>query len=61
MWRHIQETVSRIISLRILGLLGLPWDSDGKEPACNAGDRIQSLSQEDPLEKETATHSNSPA
>ena len=33
--------------------------SDGKEPACNAGDRVQSLGQEDPLEKEMAPHSSS--
>ena len=29
----------------------------GKEPACNAGTRVQVLGQEDPLEKDTATHS----
>ena len=29
-----------------------------KESACNAGDRVQSLGQEDPLEKEMATHSS---
>ena len=32
--------------------------SDGKESACIAGDLVQSLGQEDPLEKETATHSS---
>ena len=32
--------------------------SDGKASACNVGDRVQPLSQEDPLEKEMATHSN---
>ena len=33
--------------------------SDGKESVCNAGDPVQSLGQEDPLEeKEMATHSN---
>ena len=31
-----------------------PGGSDGKEPACKAG----SLGQEDPLEKEMATHSS---
>ena len=31
--------------------------SDSKEFACNAGDLVQSLSQEDPLEKKMATHS----
>ena len=33
--------------------MGFPGGSDGKESACNAGD----LGQEDPLEKEMATHS----
>ena len=34
--------------------------SDGKKKtsACNAGDLVQSLDQEDPLEKGTATHSS---
>ena len=32
--------------------------SDGKESACNAGDPGSILSWEDPLEKETATHSS---
>ena len=31
--------------------------SDGKESACNAGDPVQSLGREDPLEKEMAAHS----
>ena len=30
----------------------------GKESASNAGDLVQSLGQEDPLEKEMATHSS---
>ena len=30
----------------------------GKESACSAGDRIQSLGQEDPLEEEMKTHSS---
>ena len=38
--------------------LGFPGGSDGKETACNAGDQVQSLSGEDPLEKEMATHSS---
>ena len=42
---------------------GFPDGSDGKESACNAGDtgqdtRVQSLGQEDPLEKGIATHSS---
>ena len=32
--------------------------SDGKESAYNAGDRVQSLGREDPLEKRMATHSS---
>ena len=31
---------------------------DGKAPAYNAGDSVQSLGQEDLLEKEMATHSS---
>ena len=34
---------------------GFPGGSDGKEPACNAGDRCSILGQEDPLEKRMAT------
>ena len=37
--------------------MGFPGGSDGKEFACNAGDRVQSLGQEDPLEKGMATQS----
>jgi len=32
--------------------------SDGKESACNTGDSVQSLGQEDPLEKGMTTHSD---
>jgi len=32
--------------------------SDGKVPGYNAGDQVQSLGREDPLEKEMATHSS---
>ena len=38
--------------------VSLPWWSDGKESACSVGDWIQSLCQEDPLEKEMAAHSS---
>ena len=38
-------------------LWGLPGGSDGKESAYNAGDQLQSLGQEDSLEKGMATHS----
>ena len=36
---------------------GVPSWLGGKESACSAGDTGLSLSQEDPLEKEMATHS----
>ena len=40
-------------------IIGYPiaGGSDGKQSTCNAGDLVQSLGQEDPLEKEMATHS----
>ena len=38
--------------------LGFPCSSDGKESAYNAGDWVQFLDLEDPLEKEMATHSS---
>ena len=37
--------------------LGLPWWLSGKEPTCQAGD-VGLMGQEDPLEKEMATHSS---
>ena len=37
--------------------MSFPSGSVVKNPPANAGDVIQSLSQEDPLEEETATHS----
>ena len=37
---------------------GFPGGSDGKEPACNAGDQCSILGQEDPLEKRMATYSS---
>ena len=37
---------------------GFPGGLDHKESAGNAGDRVQSLGQEDPLEKGIATHSS---
>ena len=32
------------------------WDNQGS--TCNAGDKVRPLGQEDPLEKEMATHSS---
>ena len=37
---------------------GFPGGSDSKEYACNAGDLVLSLGQEDPLEKGMATRSS---
>ena len=39
-------------------LKGFLGGSDGKDSVCNAGDQVQSLRQEDPLEKEMGTHSS---
>ena len=41
-----------------LSTSGFPVGSDDKESACNAGDSVRSLGQEDPLEEEMATHSS---
>ena len=38
--------------------MGFPGGSESKESACNAGDLVQSLDWEDPLEEGMATHSN---
>ena len=38
--------------------MGFPCSSIGKESACNSGDPGSILGQEDPLEKEMATHSS---
>ena len=38
--------------------MSFPCGSNGKESACNAGDRVQSLGWEEPLEKEMAIHSS---
>ena len=42
-------------------IIGFPSGSDGKESTCSVGDPVQSLGQEDLLEKGMATHSNIPA
>ena len=39
-------------------LTGFPAGSSVKNPPANAGDLVRSLSWEDPLEKEVATHSS---
>ena len=38
--------------------LDFPGGSDGKASAYNTGDQVQSLGQEDPLEKAMAMHSS---
>ena len=38
--------------------MGFPDGSDGKESTCNAGELVQSLGWEDPLEEGIATHSS---
>ena len=38
--------------------MGFPGGSAGKESICNAGDWVQSLGWEDPLENGMATHSS---
>ena len=38
--------------------MGFPDGSDGKESACNAGDWVKFLGQEDILKKGMATHSS---
>ena len=38
--------------------MGFSGSLDGKTSAYNVGDMVQSLGQEDPLEKEMATHSS---
>ena len=42
----------------LMGIRCYAGDSDGKESACNAGAWVQSLGEEDPLEKKMATHSS---
>ena len=39
-------------------MAGFPGGSDSKASACNVGDQVRFLGQEDPLEKEMAIHSS---
>ena len=50
--------MKRTVLYKPNGTCGFPGGSDGKESACNAGDWVQSLSPQDPLEKGMATHSS---
>ena len=52
-------TDSMDMSLSKLQEMGFPDSSVGKESACNAGDPVQFLDWEDPLEKGTAGLKNS--
>ena len=54
--RSKEKNVSHDIQCTIK--VGLVFGSDRKESACNAGDPVQSMGQEDPLEKGMATHSS---
>ena len=42
----------------ITNSVGFTGGPDGKESACNSGDWVQSLGQEEPLEEGVATHSS---
>ena len=58
-----QENVTNLLSLGPHGDFNSQSSShwgglDGKEAACSAGDLVQSLGWEDPLEKEMATQSS---
>ena len=50
--------VATVTFFMVAAVPGLPWYLSDKESTCNAGDAVQSLGWEDPLEKETATHSS---
>ena len=50
----------KCLTVELMGMCpsqAIPGGSDDKESACNTGDLVQSLGQEDPLEKGKATHS----
>ena len=56
---HLLCVISRVfLKLYLVVFLGFPGGSAGKEPACNAGDHVQSLGWEDPLEEGMAVHSS---
>ena len=56
--RVMSIMIITIIYKTLIKYMGFPGGSDGKESACDAGDLIWSLGQEDSLEKGTATHSS---
>ena len=45
------QRIARRDKKAFLSVLGVPCGSAGKESTCNAGDTVQFLGQEDPLEK----------
>ena len=53
--------IKYFILITIIESEGFPGGSDCKESACNAGDLVQFLGREDPLEEGMATHSSIPA
>ena len=60
MWKCSQTLATSGVNpyLGLNCLEGFPGGSASKESICNAGDWVQSLRWEDPLEKGTATHSS---
>ena len=58
-WSHQRGYLGREdLFCIVLCVFLLPWWLRGKASACNVGDRVWSLGQEDSLEKEMATHSS---
>ena len=55
----LQDNVFNYLGcISVCEVWGFPGGSDGKEPAPMWEIRVQSLGQENPLEKEMATHSS---
>ena len=57
-WRRKWLLTPIFLPGKLNGQRSSPGASDGKEPTCNVGDLIPSLSWEDPLEEVMATHSS---
>ena len=56
---HVKSSVSNLENYNTFNnLIDFPGGSDGKASAYNQETRVQSLGQEDLLEKEMATHSS---
>ena len=54
---HLQVLKYMCIYICICIYMGFPHGSDSKESACNLGDWVRSLGQEDTLQECMATHS----